>query len=154
VHGAHERQWQLDGTRYRARFLVEGDALYALGELRTRRASESQGDLRADVADQLRHWKSNPRSMLNRFDANRDGTIDEHEYSRAVNEAERLVQARHRELMAHPELHLMGSPGPFYPYILSNVPPEDIAGRFRGWARFHALVAVLAGTGVVYLFSR
>jgi hypothetical protein len=154
VHGTHERQWKLEGTRYRARYLAQHDPLYALGELSTQRASEGHGDFRADVADQLRQWKRKPREMLRRFDANGDGTVDHDEYVDAVKAAEVAVREQMKSLHSHPDVHLLRNPGSGFPYILSNTDPQAVAVRFRRWAIFHALLAMAAAAALITLIAR
>ena len=117
IHSARERRWAIDGSRYRARYLMVGDLVHVMGELSTQRAHDGSDDRRAHVAELLRTWKRDPKAMLRRFDDNDDGEIDMDEYRRAVREAERepargaLIRCRQKhlagaaasELTVHPD---------------------------------------------------
>jgi hypothetical protein len=147
VHMAHVRRWQKDTHRYHARYLRQGEPLYAIGALETLRGADGDFDQRADVAHLLREWKRDPRDLRRRFDSDRNGQICAQEWQQAVAEAERIVAVQHEERHAHPAVNVMRAPSRGLPYILSNRDPEALAQRFRHWSWFHACVffAALAG---------
>lgn len=148
VHFSHTRSWRVGERRYRARFMRQGDPLYALGSLQTQRGADGGFDRRADIAHLLRQWKSNPVSLRRRFDHDQDGQISPEEWQDAVTEAETIVDSQHRDRREHPDVHVMRAPGHGVPYILSNRDPESLARRFRHWSWLHAgafVAALVAG---------
>jgi hypothetical protein len=151
VHMAHVRRWRMGTRRYQARFLMQGDTLYAIGALETLRPADGGLDRRADVAHLLRQWKRDPRSLHREYDHNRDGQLDPEEWQQAVVDAERIVDAQHKDLQGHPAVHVMRAPGDRLPYVISNRDPEALAARFRQWSWFHAAVFVTALTGIGWL---
>lgn len=146
VHRAHTRRWRMEDRRYSARYLLQGDALYAIGALETLRGGDGGLDRRADVAHLLRQWKRDPSDLKRRFDSDGDGDITPQEWQQAVVEAERIVDSQHKELRAHPDTHVMRAPKTGLPYILSNQDPDTLALRFRYWSWFH-LTAFLVALG-------
>lgn len=151
VHMAHVRRWSSDGCRYRARFLRQGDPLYAIGALETLRAADGGFDRRADVAHLLREWKRDAADLRRRFDSDRDGNISTREWQQAVAEAQRIVNATHHEHQQQPDVNVMRAPGGTLPYILSNQDPETLARRFRHWSWFHAVMFLAALGGGAWL---
>lgn len=151
VHMAHVRRWSSDGCHYRARFLRQGDPLYAIGALETLRTADGGFDRRADVAHLLREWKRDGKGLRRRFDTDRDGHISAGEWQQAVAEAQRIIDATHLEHHEQPDVHLIHAPGGGLPYILSNRDPETLARRFRQWSRFHAGMFAVALSGAVWL---
>ena len=144
VHMAHVRRWRMGDRRYSARYLQQGDPLYAIGALETLRGGDGGLDRRADIAHLLRQWKLDSRDLKRRFDHDGDGDITPEEWQQAVLEAEHIVDAQHKELRAHPDTHVMRAPASALPYILSNQDPEALARRFRSWSLFHMTIFVLA----------
>ena len=151
IHSARQRQWSLDGSRYRARYLMVGDTVHVMGELRTMRAHDGAGERRAHVAEILRMWKQHPKRMLQRFDRNRDGDIDTDEYQEAVKQAEQEVRRRERELRTHPDVHLMQAPQGDYPFILSDRDPHVLAQRFKTWSLVHTVIAIATAGYLVHI---
>ncbi len=154
VHMAHVRRWRMDSTRYHARYLMQGDTLYAIGALQTLRGADGGFDRGADVAQLLREWKRNPKALQRQYDSDRDGQISPEEWSAAVSEAGRIVDAQHAERRLHPDVHVMRAPRRGLPYILSNRDPEVLARRFRHWSWFHAGVFFAALAGAAWLVVR
>lgn len=69
--------------RYSEKRIHEGDELYVLGDFKSFRdmVLPSKNESLAAILSQ---WKSNQQVLLNRFDENRDGNIDEVEWEKAV----------------------------------------------------------------------
>jgi len=144
VHMARVRRWSIAERSYHARYLMQGDVLYAIGALETLRGDDGGLDRRADMAALLRLWKGNSASLHRRFDTDRDGDISPEEWQQAVAEAERIVKAQHKDLREHPDVNILRAPKRDLPYILSNRDPDALARRFRHWSYVHASVFILA----------
>lgn len=155
VLSAHTTRWRDANLHYKVKYLLPGDALYAIGELRTLRAADGTLDRRADVSALLREWKKDRATLVRRFDTNRDGDVDLQEWQGAVASAEREVDARHREVRLEPGVHVMRAPRDARPFILSNRDPDELTQRFKWWAWFHLAVFVAASVwGMALQFGR
>ncbi|MCK5364467.1 MAG: hypothetical protein KAR22_15935, partial [Gammaproteobacteria bacterium] len=119
VLSAHQTSWRNGNTYYKVRYLLPGDHLYAIGDMRTLRAADGTLDHRADVNALLREWKTDRAALVQRFDTDGDGEIDLQEWQGAVSAAGREVDARHRDMRLEPGLHLMRAPGDGRPFLLS-----------------------------------
>ena len=144
VLSAHQTRWREGSTHYMVKYLLPGDHLYAIGDLRTLRAADGTLNRKADVSALLRAWKQDRASLVQRFDANRDGEIDVQEWQHAVKTAEREVDAQHREMRLEPGIHVMRAPDDGRPFLLSNRDPDDLVQRYKLWAWFHLGVFVVA----------
>lgn len=145
VLSVHATSWRAGNCHYRARYLMSGDRLYALGDLRTLRASDDTFDRKGDLAVLLREWKLNKAALLAKFDADGDGHIDVQEWQAVVGAAEHEVDSRYRTMRLEPGYHIMSAPRLGRTYLLSNRDPDDLVRRFRRWSWFH--LAVFVGSG-------
>ena len=103
----------------------------------------------------LRDWKGERSALLHRYDTDRDGDIDVHEWQRAVAEAEREVDAQHRDARRNPGLHMLRAPNDGRPFLLSNRPSDELRKRYNQWAWFYLAVFIAVSTwGLVSLFGR
>lgn len=144
VLSAHQTRWREGSTHYSVKYLLPGDRLYAIGDLRTLRAADGALDRKADLSALLREWKQDRTALLQRFDTNRDGDVDLREWQRAVAAAERQVDAQHREMRAEPGIHVMRAPSDGRPFLLSNRDPDELVQRYKLWAWLHLSVFVAA----------
>ncbi|MEE8287400.1 MAG: hypothetical protein V3R72_11950 [Gammaproteobacteria bacterium] len=155
VLSAHQTSWRNGDTYYRVCYLLPGDQLYAIGDMRTLRAADGTLDRRADVSALLREWKTDRAALVQRFDTNGDGEIDLQEWQGAVSAAGRDVDARHREMRLQPGLHLMRAPDDGRPFLLSNRDPGELRKRYRWRAWFHLTVFVASSAwGMTSLLAR
>jgi hypothetical protein len=144
VLSAHRTSWREGSTYYKVNYLLPGDRIYAIGDLRTLRAADGSLDRKADLNALLREWKQDRAALLRRFDTNGDAQIDLQEWQGAVTAAEREVDARHRAMRLEPGIHLMRAPADGRPFLLSNRDPDDLRERYRWWAWCHLAVFVAA----------
>lgn len=152
VLSAHQTSWRENSTYYKVSYLLDGDRIYAIGDLRTLRAADATLDGKADLSALLREWKRDPATLVERFDTNGDGEIDLEEWQGAVRTAERQVDARHREMRLEPGIHLMRAPDDDRPFLLSNRDPDDLEQRYKWWAWCHLGVFLIASVlGLVLL---
>lgn len=144
VQSAHRTSWRERNVYYNVSYLMPGDRLYAIGEMRTLRASDGTLNRKADVSALLRDWKQDRATLVQRYDQDGDGDIDLGEWQAAVSDAEREVDARHREMRLEPGLHVMRAPADGRPFILSNRDPDEVRQRYKWWAWFHLATFVAA----------
>lgn len=140
----HCRRWSSGDYRYVEWTLRPQDKLYVLGNFLTRHPHQGL-DAGADVRDLLAEWKQDQVGLLRRFDLDRDGRLDDHEWGLAQRLARGEVELRHRELRQQPELHLVeGAPDSLY--LISNHEPEQLARRFL-WMALGQLTLFFAALG-------
>ena len=155
VLSAHTTRWRDGDMHYKVNYLLPGDPIYAIGVLETLRPADAALDARADVSALLREWKRNRVELVRRFDTNRDGEIDLHEWQGAVNAAEREVSAQHDALRLEPGVHVMRSPRDGRPFLLSNRDPDELTRRYQWWAWLHLGVFVAASVwGMMLLLGQ
>jgi hypothetical protein len=144
VQSAHRTSWREGSTYYKVSYLVDGDRIYAIGDMRTLRAADGTLDSKTDLRTLLREWKQDRAALLRRFDTNGDGEIDVQEWQGAVSVAEREVAAKHRQMRLQPGIHILRAPADGRPYLISNRDPEDLRQRYKWWAWCHLTVFVAA----------
>lgn len=117
--------------RYREERLHAGEPLYAIGDFRTLGGGRQGLDL-ADARKQvISEWKAEYAGLLQRFDSNRDGQLDEAEWRRVQLAAELEAEDRHRLASAGPAQHQLARPSESLPFVLSSHGEEVLARRYR-----------------------
>jgi hypothetical protein len=144
VQSAHQTSWRQGTTYFRVTYLLPGDRIYVIGDMRTLRAADGSLDRRADLSSLLREWKQDRAALLRRFDTDGDGNIDMQEWQGAVTAAERHVDAQHKEQRLEPGIHMVRAPGDGRPFLLSNRDPDDLRQRYKWWGFFHLGVFMAA----------
>lgn len=149
---AHKQSWTEGEHRYTEWRVEHGDPLYAIGEFRTRSFAPSDDQVRGDVGDLLSVWKNDQRTLLHRFDLNRDGRIDDAEWQLARAAAKREVERGHAELRALPSVDMLMQPADGRPFLLSNHEPETFKRRLAWWAWAHLAILFGALAALLYFF--
>ncbi len=131
-----KRVWYGDGGRYRYSewLILLGQPLYAIGEFRSINPAEHYNA--ADITrDLLRSWKQDQVQLLKRFDANKDGQIDQKEWQLVRKVAEVQAQKEFEQRAQQPQIHLLANPAAGErPFILSIYPQAQLTRRYRFWA--------------------
>jgi hypothetical protein len=137
--------WLSGGSRYRytEERLHVGQPLYAIGDFRT-----SGGGRQSHVADAaqalvVREWKRDFCGLLQRFDSDANGQLDDKEWSRVRLAAKLEAEDRHRQASLLPAQNHLSKPGESQPFILSNVGEEELARRFYYEAAGYALACLV-----------
>ena len=123
--------------------LIIHDRIYTIGDFTTIGSIAPELDTAGQIRDLLGGWKSDRRSLLERFDLDGNGEIDLREWELARAQARREVMKRRHEVLSAPEAHIMRRPAQRRLYLISDLDPARIARRYRLWAGFH--VAVFLG---------
>ena len=151
----HRKSWnQLDRRHTECLLLPKGN-LYAIGEFITAAAAPiAAGDERADVGALLAEWKKNQPQLKERFDLNRDGTIDAKEWELARLQAQREVRKRQSETQSRSVegVHLLRKPGDGRLFLLANELPEKVGSRYRLWSVLHFVIFLGAGSAALVMF--
>lgn len=150
------RSWREGRFRYQEWLLLPKTVLYALGEFVTHSGSvpdhvEEREEIRRLIAD----WKHDQTTLRERFDLNRDGTIDIREWELARMQAARDVRKqRAGQLNNQVEgVHLLRQPRDRRLFLLANEMPEKLGRRYRLWSMFHLAFLVGAGIGGLLLLG-
>jgi hypothetical protein len=135
-----------DNWRYTARLIFEGEPIYAMGEFVSVR--EQPVDMKLAISQKLADWKRDRPELLRRFDADRNGEIDENEWNAAREAAAREVSNEVAEEQTQPPANVMRASSDGRPFLVATEDPAAGVFRNRCWAWLHLvlLVAILFGT--------
>jgi hypothetical protein len=149
------KSWEQNDRRYSECLLLPKGVLYAIGEFSTSTANAvAAGDERADVGSLLAEWKTNRKSLLERFDLNQDGKIDMKEWELARLQAQREVRQRQGEIQARSSegTNILRKPPDGRLFLLANEMPDKLGARYRFWSWVHLVIFIGAGgAGLVML---
>ncbi|HXF67273.1 MAG TPA: hypothetical protein VNK67_11335 [Burkholderiales bacterium] len=144
-----KQTWREGDRRYTEWLLLPKGRLYALGEFVTVSAQPlSAAEERAEVGALIAEWKRDPRSLEQRFDLNRDGTLDMKEWELARLQARREVRGRRAQALARSVegVHLLRKPRDGRLFLLADELPERIGRRYALWSAVHLFIFIGAGT--------
>lgn len=145
--------WIVGDRRYTQWLLIERQTIYVLGQFATRGSVDLDLSVAEDVRLLLAEWKTRTKELLERFDLDNNGQIDMKEWELARAQARREVAANHRDLRAAAELHVLHLPADGRLYLISDLEPEKLSGRYRLWSWFHITVFFAALIALPYLWS-
>ncbi len=134
--------------RYTEERLHEGEPLYAIGDFRTSGGGRQGLDLQSAKREVIRQWKGDFSGLLQRFDSNGDGQLDEQEWNRVRLAARLEAEDRHWQRSADPEQHRLGRPVEALPFVLSSHGEEVLTRRFYWQAAGGAVMCLI---GAVWL---
>lgn len=132
--------WIQGDRRYTEWLLIERQKIYALGQFATRGSVDLDLNVAEDVKQLLAEWKTRTAELLERFDLDKNGRLDLKEWELARAQAKREVAANHRELRTSAELHVMHMPEDGRLYLISDMEPDSLAGKYRWWSWFHITI--------------
>lgn len=140
--------------RYTEHFILPADHLYALGQFRSEGGGHHLPDVQTEVRLLLNEWKRDQQALLQRFDRDQDGRIDQDEWEAVRRAAEAEVQRRAREQQQGPVNHILSKPPHGRrPFILSTLPQDELAVRYRRLAASALMGFLLAGVSATWLLS-
>jgi hypothetical protein len=99
--------------------------------------------LRAKMAD----WKTRPQELLNRFDQNRDGQLDMHEWQQARQQAHECLLAEHA-MKAHVTNisgveYTLAKPTNRQLFLISAKSPQQLRDSHKNWLAIHLSLLLL-----------
>ncbi|PAU56656.1 hypothetical protein BZL41_19775 [Pseudomonas sp. PIC25] len=139
--------------RYIEERLHAGEPLYAIGEFRSLGGGRQGLDASAAQAAIIREWKGDFAGLLQRFDADNNGQLDEQEWNRVRLAAQLEAEDRHRKASTQPTQNHMVCPEESQPFILSSHGEDEIARRFRWQAAGGAILCLVGAVATVYLLQ-
>ncbi len=142
--------------RFTEERINSGERLYALGLLKNISSYTSMPTVDAEVRMLLRDWKNDQPALLQKFDLNHDGNIDQTEWMLARAQARReVMKGRQEETRTFTDgLNLLGPTHDHTrPYILSAFTQSEIVKRYRRWAMLYATGCFLLGLATVWVFN-
>lgn len=155
LHVPEKTPWlQFGDYRYEEALIGAGDPVHALGWFRTQSGTPTF-DESADLTALLREWKRDQATLLERFDADGDGRIDLQEWEAARRAALEQVRRAHVEHAVDPDVHVLCRPRDRRPFVLSTLPQEQLARRYRLGALGLLICSLISGTcGIFALTAR
>lgn len=151
VVGAEVRTSYPGGEKLVEECLFGGGTIYALGDFSTQGGASSALNLRDDVSALLSHWKQDRTGLHQRFDLDRNGTLDFKEWELARKLATQTVEQQHRDIRERPGVHLLRAPEDGRLFLISALSPGKLRHHFLHWSAFHLTVGAAAIAGCLYL---
>lgn len=127
-----------DKYRYTEHRLQSRERVYAIGSFRSLRGVGVESPDRA-VAELLRDWKHDQKSLLERFDADHDGVLDAGEWDRARAAARSQVVDGLSAQPQTPGMSVLSKPTDGRAFLLAATDEATLARRLR-----HRAVAGIA----------
>ena len=145
----NKETWTEGDYRYTEWKILQHNPVYVLGDFRTLAHEPSAADMESDISALLTEWKRDHAALLERFDHNRDGTIDLGEWEQVRLAARAEVEKNCREMQAAPELSVVQAPRDGRQYLISNMSQRELERmyRLRIWAHLAIFIAAMGGLG-------
>ena len=144
------------GSRYRytEERMHDNDPLYAIGEFSSVGGHNSEFNTREEVKNLLATWKKDPGFLLEKFDKNKDGKIDLHEWDKVRRVAVKKVMDHQAKTKTEPMIHLLSKPKMSNkPFILSTKSQRVLVKTYRMYAAGSLAGFFMAGLAAVWMIT-
>lgn len=138
--------------RYSESRMHSGETLYALGFFHTR-GDHMDIDMGTAMADRLRIWKQDQEALMQRFDTDGDGRIDEDEWDAARAAARAEIRDEYADRLAAGGIDVLAAPSDARPYLLSVLPQTGLARRYRIQGGVAIVAFFLFGAAAVFAIT-
>ncbi len=138
--------------RYTERRIHPGQPLYAIGWFHTIHAKNAQQQAEEHKAALLASWKQDQARLLERFDRDGNGVVDQAEWELARHQAARQARAYIEDHYNPADLHMLAKPASNQAFILSTNDPSQLSKHYRKKAA-GLLFAFLVSVGLVSWFA-
>jgi len=147
--------WLGSGKRYRysEERLHVGQPLYAIGDFRSSGGGRQARALGAAQGEVIREWKDDFSGLLQRFDTDRNGKLDEQEWNRVRLAAQLEAEDRHHQESLQPAQHHLGKPAESRPFILANAGEDELARHFYWQAAGGAALCLVGALATAWLLG-
>lgn len=105
--------------------LMPGDTIYAMGNFSSGRGTDRHLDAREELNDLLVQWKANRALLLEHFDLDHDGELNEGEWELVRQAAKREVLKRQQARSEIPISHALKSPEDGRAFYITNAELDD-----------------------------
>jgi hypothetical protein len=139
--------------RYTEERLHAGQPLYAIGDFRSRGGGRQGLELAASQEAVIREWKGDFAGLLQRFDSDGNGQLDEREWQRVQLAASLEAQDRHRRQSTQPVQHHLAGPREAQPFILSCAGEDELVRQFYWQAAGGALLCLAGALAAAWLLG-
>jgi hypothetical protein len=141
------RTWRKNDHRYAEEYLPAGKPLYVIGQLDTRKEVMNDAKINQYLRAKLADWKTRPQELLSRFDQNRDGQIDMHEWQQARQQAHECLLAEHA-MKAHVTNisgveYTLAKPASRQLFLISAKSPQQLRDSHKNWLAIHLSILLL-----------
>lgn len=110
--------------------IYPGQELYVLGDMRTLKVDHHQ-PIRQRIAELLARWKLRPKVLLETYDSNRNGRLDEEEWQEVCKTAARVAQDDFLDEQHTVGTHVIEQSSGGRLFMITNLPPARLAHRYR-----------------------
>jgi hypothetical protein len=146
------------GERYRYSEwrIHDGDIVYTLGHLQTRRGTSLNEQIKQRQSEILNELKLDQANLLKRFDTNSDGEISQAEWERARRHAQIQASKEITNIIKDESISVLGSNDQLsdQPFILSGIDSEILAKRYR-WKAFGCAAGFVLGClGTAWIIAK
>ena len=139
--------------RYTEQRLHAAEPLYAIGDFFTLGGGQAEFDLQAAENQLISKWKTDFADLLQRFDGDQDGRLNEQEWQQVRSSARQLAEQSHRERSIQSPQYYLRKPQEKQPFVLSSYAEKDIAKRFKRQALVGTFFCMLSALGGAYLIN-
>lgn len=147
-------RWAGGRFRYTEKRMHAGDKLHAIGLYKTVGGASTEFNINAEVVMLLKRWKADSQSMLLKYDDNKDGQIDVHEWETVRNGALQHVVGQHRDYKHIPSVNVLcKTQDPRRPFILSALPQGHLIKRYSRYSAGLIAVFFLSGTFAIWILG-
>ncbi|HPY39596.1 MAG TPA: hypothetical protein PLM98_03675 [Thiolinea sp.] len=128
--------------------IYPGQELYVLGDMRTLKTDNHQ-PLRQRIVELLSRWKLKPKILLETYDTNNNGRLDEDEWQEVCKTAARVAQEDFSHEQDTVGTHVIDQSSGGRLFMITNIPPARLAHRYRRAMWMHS-TAWLGLMAIVY----
>jgi len=143
IYAASRHVITQNGHRYIEDVLFTDKSIYVLGDLDGNTQANTESEIHQEVGKLLTQWKQSKTRLLQRFDLNRDGEVDMHEWALAREQAYSEVKLKQAQLLKN-ERHLIAKPKNKRLFVISGITPQALRLRYRYWAIVHFSIFLAA----------
>lgn len=138
--------------RYTERVLLAKDPLYAIGQFHSLDGSDLAQSRQQLMTEILREWKKSPETLRERFDHNRDGSIDAEEWEDARSAAKKQSSEELADEMLHTHVHMLSKPKGKH-FLISNTDQSAMVRKHKRHSMYGFIAFFLAGAVATLMIS-
>jgi hypothetical protein len=137
--------------RYTEERLHAGEPLYAIGDFHTSGGASQAWDIERAQGAVIREWKTDYAGLLQRFDSDSNGQLDEREWNRVRLAARLEAEDRQRDASVAPSLDHLRKPTETAPFLLSSHGEDELARSFYWQAAGGAVICIAGAVATAWL---